>query len=57
MLISNLGLNEIIHFVKPAPIDQELVKKQKKKQGGKKKGNQADDLDLQNKVDDMSINS
>uniref|UniRef100_A0AAR2KB42 Serine--tRNA ligase, cytoplasmic n=1 Tax=Pygocentrus nattereri TaxID=42514 RepID=A0AAR2KB42_PYGNA len=51
------GLTEIIKFVKPAPIDQDLSKKQKKQQeGGKKKRQQAGETDLQNKVDNMSVN-
>lgn len=44
-------------FVKAAPIDQELSKKQKKQQdGGKKKKQQLNATDLQNKVENMSVN-
>ena len=47
----------MIKFVKPAPIDQELSKKQKKQQvGGKKKKQQAGESDLQDKVENMSVN-
>ncbi len=56
----------MIKFVKPAPIDQEATKKQKKQQdggkqkkqqdGGKKKKQQGGDADLENKVEDMSVN-
>lgn len=50
-----LGLTEIIKFVKPAPIDQEATKKQKKQhEGGKKK--KGGDADLENKVENMSVN-
>lgn len=50
-----LGLTEIIKFVKPAPIDQEATKRQKKQQeGGKKK--KGGDADLENKVENMSVN-
>ncbi|XP_060793295.1 serine--tRNA ligase, cytoplasmic-like isoform X1 [Neoarius graeffei] len=37
-------LKEIIKFVKAAPIDKEMSKKQKKQEGGKKKRKQATDL-------------
>uniref|UniRef100_A0A673HYA8 serine--tRNA ligase n=1 Tax=Sinocyclocheilus rhinocerous TaxID=307959 RepID=A0A673HYA8_9TELE len=51
------GLTEMIKFVKPAPIDQEAAKKQKKQQeGGKKKKQQGGDADLENKVENMSVN-
>ncbi len=47
----------MIKFVKPAPIDQEATKKQKKQQdGGKKKKQQGGKADLENKVEDMSVN-
>ncbi|XP_026776657.3 serine--tRNA ligase, cytoplasmic isoform X1 [Pangasianodon hypophthalmus] len=50
-------LTEIIKFVKAAPIDQEFSKKHKKQQeGGKKKKQQANATDLQNKVENMSVN-
>ncbi|XP_066559136.1 serine--tRNA ligase, cytoplasmic [Amia ocellicauda] len=51
------GLTEMIRFVKPAPIDQELSKKQKKQQdGGKKKQQGLVDPGLQNQVENMSVN-
>lgn len=52
----NLDLAEMIKFVKAAPIDQELSKKQKKQEGGKKKKQQVHATDLQNKVENMSVN-
>lgn len=43
--------------MKPAPIDQETTKKQKKQQdGGKKKKHQGGNADLENKVENMSVN-
>ncbi|KAM4701344.1 serine--tRNA ligase, cytoplasmic [Discoglossus pictus] len=45
------GLKEIIKFVKPAPIDQELSKKQKKQQDGGKKGN------LESQMQNMEVNN
>lgn len=58
MWFFNLDLTEIIKFVKAAPIDQELSKKQKKQhEGGKKKKLQANDTDLQNKVENMSVSN
>ncbi|KAJ8265978.1 hypothetical protein COCON_G00150770 [Conger conger] len=49
------GLKELIRFVKPAPIDQELSKKQKKQQeGGKKKKD--GERTVQHGVESMSIN-
>lgn len=56
LCIFNLDLTEIIKFVKEAPIDQELSKKQKKQEGGKKKKQQPSAADLQNKVENMSVN-
>uniref|UniRef100_A0A673M270 serine--tRNA ligase n=1 Tax=Sinocyclocheilus rhinocerous TaxID=307959 RepID=A0A673M270_9TELE len=51
------GLTEMIKFVKPAPIDQEASKKHKKQQeGGKKKKQQGGNADLENKVENMSVN-
>uniref|UniRef100_A0A672MIH3 serine--tRNA ligase n=1 Tax=Sinocyclocheilus grahami TaxID=75366 RepID=A0A672MIH3_SINGR len=51
------GLTEMIKFVKPAPIDQEATKKHKKQQeGGKKKKPQGGNADLENKVENMSVN-
>ncbi|KAJ8369520.1 hypothetical protein SKAU_G00095480 [Synaphobranchus kaupii] len=48
------GLKELIRFVKSAPIDQELSKKQKKRQeGGKKKDG---DHALQHGVENISVN-
>ncbi|XP_026864292.2 serine--tRNA ligase, cytoplasmic isoform X1 [Electrophorus electricus] len=50
------GLTEMIKFVKPAPIDQEVTKKQKKQhEGGKKKKKHAGGTDLLNKVENMSV--
>lgn len=49
-----LGMTEMLKFVKPAPIDVEMSKKQKKQQdGGKKKQGSGDQL--QNQVDNMSV--
>ncbi|KAJ8379095.1 hypothetical protein AAFF_G00231000 [Aldrovandia affinis] len=50
------GLNKMIKFVKPAPIDQEISKKHKKQQEGGKKKKQADGDALQNQVENMSVN-
>lgn len=47
------GLTEIIKFVKPAPIDQEMAKKAKKQAGGKKKKQEGD---LPNAMETMSVN-
>lgn len=52
----NSDLAEMIKFVKAAPIDQELPKKQKKQEGGKRKKQPANATDLQNKVENMSVN-
>ncbi|XP_044066266.1 serine--tRNA ligase, cytoplasmic isoform X2 [Siniperca chuatsi] len=49
------GLTEIIKFVKPAPIDQEMSKKTKKQHGGKKK-KQEGDQSLPNAMESMSVN-
>lgn len=46
----------MIKFVKAAPIDQDVSKKQKKQEGGKKKKKQGNATDLQNKVENMSVN-
>ncbi|XP_067863567.1 serine--tRNA ligase, cytoplasmic [Heptranchias perlo] len=51
------GLNELIKFVKPAPIDQEPSKKQKKQQEGNKKKHVFSDTSLENKVQNMSVNN
>lgn len=52
-----LGLTEIIKFVKPAPIDQEMSKKAKKQQeGGKKKKQGGGDQNLPNSMENMSVN-
>lgn len=56
-IIFKLDLTEIIKFVRVAPIEQELSKKQKKQEGGKKKKQQPNTTDLQNKVEDMSMNN
>ncbi|CAI5646653.1 unnamed protein product [Oreochromis niloticus] len=53
------GLTEIIKFVKPAPIDQEMSKKSKKQQeGGKKKkqGGGGGDQNLPDAIENMSVN-
>ncbi|XP_049920004.1 serine--tRNA ligase, cytoplasmic [Epinephelus moara] len=52
------GLTEIIKFVKPAPIDQEMSKKAKKQQdgGGKKKKQGGGDQNLPNAMETMSVN-
>uniref|UniRef100_A0A7N6BPU7 Serine--tRNA ligase, cytoplasmic n=1 Tax=Anabas testudineus TaxID=64144 RepID=A0A7N6BPU7_ANATE len=51
------GLNEIIKFVKPAPIDQEMSKKAKKQQeGGKKKKQGGGDQNLPNAMESMCVN-
>lgn len=44
MWFFNSDLKEIIKFVKAAPIDKEMSKKQKKQERGKKKRKQATDL-------------
>lgn len=47
-------MTEMLKFVKPAPIDVEMSKKQKKQQDvGKKKQGSGDQL--QNQVDNMSV--
>ncbi|XP_076015376.1 serine--tRNA ligase, cytoplasmic [Genypterus blacodes] len=46
------GLDQMIKFVKPAPIDQETTKKAKKQNGGKK----GDDKNLPDAMEDMSVN-
>lgn len=53
MLVCPPGLTEIIKFVKPAPIDQEMSKKAKKQAGGKKKKQEGD---LPNAMETMSVN-
>ncbi|KAJ8257279.1 hypothetical protein GJAV_G00183900 [Gymnothorax javanicus] len=50
------GLKEMIRFVKPAPIDQELTKKQKKQQEGLKKKGKDGDQPIQQGVENMAIN-
>lgn len=50
------GLTEMIKFVKPAPIEQEATKKQKKQQDGGKKKKHGGNADLENKVENMSVN-
>lgn len=55
--MSTPGLTEIIKFVKPAPIDQEVTKKAKKQQaGGKKKKEGAGDGHLPDAMESMSVN-
>ncbi|XP_067913326.1 serine--tRNA ligase, cytoplasmic isoform X1 [Heterodontus francisci] len=51
------GFTELIKFVKPAPIDQEPSKKQKKQQEGNKKKPAFSDTSLENKVQNMSVNN
>lgn len=47
----------MIKFVKPAPIDQEALKKAKKQQaGGKKKKQEAGDENLPDAMESMSVN-
>lgn len=50
------GLTEIIKFVKPAPIDQQVTKKAKKQQeGGKKKKQEGAEPNLPNAMENMSV--
>lgn len=56
LALCSSGLNEIIRFVKPAPIDQEMSKKAKKQQGGGKKKKQEGDQNLPNAMENMSVN-
>lgn len=51
-------MTEIIKFVKPAPIDQEMSKKSKKQEGGKKKkqGGGGGDQNLPDAIENMSVN-
>lgn len=52
-------MSEIIKFVKPAPIDQEMSKKSKKQQEGggkKKKQGGGGDQNLPNSMESMSVN-
>ncbi|XP_046890400.1 serine--tRNA ligase, cytoplasmic [Hypomesus transpacificus] len=53
------GLKELIPFVKPAPIDQEVSRKQKKQQesGGKKKKQGGGAQGLTSQVENMSVSS
>lgn len=50
------GLTEIIKFVKPAPIDQEVTKKAKKQAGGKKKKQEGAEQNLPDDMESMSVN-
>ncbi|XP_007892468.1 serine--tRNA ligase, cytoplasmic [Callorhinchus milii] len=50
-------LKELIKFVKPAPIDQEPSKKQKKQQDANKKKSAGGDSNLENQVQNMSVNN
>lgn len=52
-----LGLKEMIKFVRPAPIDQELSKKQKKQHEGGKKKSAGGDCALEGKMQSMDVNS
>lgn len=56
LLICPPGLTEIIKFVKPAPIDQEMSKKAKKQQDGGKKKKEGGDQNLPNVMENMSVN-
>lgn len=56
LAICSPGLNEIIKFVKPAPIDQEISKKSKKQQEGGKKKKQGGDQNLPKAMENMSVN-
>ncbi|KAG9485357.1 serine--tRNA ligase, cytoplasmic [Eleutherodactylus coqui] len=47
------GLKEMIRFVKPAPIDEEAIKRQKKPQGGKKSQNSG----LESQMQNMDVNN
>lgn len=47
------GLQELIPFVKPAPIDQEPSKKQKKQHEGSKK--KAKEVTLENQLQNMEV--
>lgn len=47
------GLQELIPFVKPAPIDQEPSKKQKKQHEGSKK--KAKEVPLENQLQSMEV--
>ncbi|XP_002715854.1 serine--tRNA ligase, cytoplasmic isoform X1 [Oryctolagus cuniculus] len=49
------GLQELIPFVKPAPIDQEPSKKQKKQHEGSKKKAAARDVTLENRLQNMEV--
>uniref|UniRef100_A0A8C8YWL7 Serine--tRNA ligase, cytoplasmic n=1 Tax=Prolemur simus TaxID=1328070 RepID=A0A8C8YWL7_PROSS len=49
------GLQELIPFVKPAPIDQEPSKKQKKQHEGSKKKVAARDVTLENRLQNMEV--
>ncbi|KAM6454483.1 serine--tRNA ligase, cytoplasmic [Liasis olivaceus] len=51
------GLKEMIKFVKPAPIDQEFSKKQKKQHEGGKKKSAGGDCALEGKMQSMDVNS
>lgn len=47
----------MIKFVKPAPIDQELSKKQKKQHEGGKKKSAGGDCALEGKMQNMDMNN
>ncbi|EAW56366.1 seryl-tRNA synthetase, isoform CRA_b [Homo sapiens] len=49
------GLQELIPFVKPAPIEQEPSKKQKKQHEGSKKKAAARDVTLENRLQNMEV--
>lgn len=52
---SLLGLQELIPFVKPAPIDQEPSKKQKKQHEGSKKKGAVRDGTLESQLQNMEV--
>ena len=49
------GLQELIPFVKAAPIDQEPSKKQKKQHEGNKKKEAARDVALESQLQNMEV--
>lgn len=56
-LVVSPGMTEMIKFVKPAPIDQEAIKKAKKQQvGGKKKKEEGAEQNLPDAMESMSVN-
>lgn len=49
------GLQELIPFVKPAPIDQEPSKKQKKQHEGSKKKGGAREVALESQLQSLEV--